>query len=338
MASRIQKLVDQFEPKLRDAFLAAIEEINTRADVPRMVAAIERGDIADAIEALHLQPEAFSELMDQLSEGFKAGGMDTMASLPKLRTDAGQMVVRFNARNERAETILRTYSSGLVTEIVDDQRVAIRAALEDGMKRGQNPRAVALDIVGRINPSTGRREGGIVGLTSMQEQWSRNAQAELASTDPKLLRNYLERAARDKRFDAVVRKAIETGQPIDQANAARMVQRYRDRLLRIRGETIGRTEALSSLHIGQDEGLQQIVDSGAVAESAVGSIWRTNIDGRERETHKKMNGQFQRHGHPFVSPSGATLRFPGDPNAPAAEIIQCRCWREPKIDFLKGLR
>lgn len=338
MASRIEKLVDQFEPKLRDAFLAAIEEVNARADVPRMVAAIERGDVADAIEALHLAPEAFAELMDQLSEGFKAGGMDTMASLPKLSSDAGQMVVRFNARNERAEQILRQYSSELVTEIVDDQRVAIRAALEAGMQRGQNPRAVALDIVGRVNPSTGRREGGIVGLTSIQEQWSRNAQAELASTDPKLLRNYLQRAARDKRFDAVVRKAIETGKPIDEANAARMVQRYRDRLLRVRGETIGRTEALTSLHMGGYEARQQIVDSGAVEADAVGGVWRTNIDGRERTTHKHMNGQFQRHGEPFVSPSGARLRFPGDPRAPAAETIQCRCWVEPKIDYLKGIR
>lgn len=338
MASRIEKLIDQFEPKLRDAFLAAFEEINGRADVARMVAAIERGDIADAIEALHLAPEAFNDLMDQLSEGFKAGGMDTMASLPKLRDDAGQMVIRFNARNERAEQILRQYSSEFVTEIITDQRTAIQAALEAGMKAGQNPRAVALDIVGRINPSTGRREGGIVGLTSTQEEWSRNAQAELASTDPKLLRNYLQRAARDKRFDAVVRKAIEKGTPIDPANAARMVQRYRDRLLRIRGETIGRTEALTSLHMGQDEGLQQIIDSGAVEESAVGSIWRTSIDGRERATHHKMNGQFQKHGHPFISPSGARLRFPGDPRAPAAEIIQCRCWREPKIDFFKGIR
>ncbi|MDB5724627.1 MAG: putative head morphosis protein, partial [Novosphingobium sp.] len=60
-------------------------------------------------------------------------------------------------------------------------------------------------------------------------------------------------------------------------------------------------------------------------------------DKRVRDTHRGMNHQTVGQNESFVSPSGARLRYPGDPLAPAAEIINCRCWTENSIDFMKGL-
>lgn len=53
--------------------------------------------------------------------------------------------------------------------------------------------------------------------------------------------------------------------------------------------------------------------------------WLTTIDGREREWHQTMDGQIKPINEPFISGNNNELMFPGDPNAPADEVIQCRC-------------
>jgi hypothetical protein len=41
--------------------------------------------------------------------------------------------------------------------------------------------------------------------------------------------------------------------------------------------------------------------------------------------HWKMNGQKRKMGVPFRLPSGVEIRYPGDPEAPIGETINCRC-------------
>lgn len=53
--------------------------------------------------------------------------------------------------------------------------------------------------------------------------------------------------------------------------------------------------------------------------------WHTRADFRVRPTHQGMNGQQVLIDSKFVSPSGATLMYPGDPTAPLEESANCRC-------------
>lgn len=336
---RISDLVAQFEPDLRQAFLDAIANLRANADFASIIAALENNDIQGAVRAMNLDPAAFAAFEQALGDAFKAGGSVTMNGLPTVITSSGaRLVFRFDARNPRAEEFLRNYSSELVTDIIDDQRDAIRKALEDGQARGLNPRQTALDIIGRYNSQTKVREGGTIGLTAQQESYAENALAELLSGDSTKLRAYLERGLRDKRFDAIVRRAIAEGKPVSAVDAARMQQRYKDRLLKLRGDTIARTETMTALHQGQNEALEQIAAKGKLPRSAIKRIWRTARDSRVRHTHEAMEGQKKQIDQPFVSPGGARLRFPGDPNAPAAETINCRCTTDSAIDFLKGIK
>lgn len=335
--ARLTDLVDDWAPKLKKAFLDAIADITSSADLGRMVRSIEAGDVEDALRAAHLDPASFRPVDIAIAEAVAAGGGYAVNRMPLLRDTEGHRVVfRFDVRNPRAETYLQSRSSELVTEILSDQRTAIRAALRAGMEAGQNPRSVALDIVGRIDTKTGRRSGGVVGLTSMQEQFARNYRLELLSGDPAAMQNALKRELRDRRFDATVRQAIADGKPLSLNTVDKLVTRYRASLLRLRGETIGRTEALTSLHVGQNEAYQQAIESGAVQRSHVRKVWSATGDSRVRHTHRILDGQKVPLDGTFLSPSGARLRFPGDPNAPAAEIINCRCAVEYDIDFLAG--
>lgn len=319
------------------AFLEAIDDVKSRVEIWRIIERLERRDIEGALRAVHLDPAAFRPLDNAISQAFNGGGAATTRGLPLLREPGGgQLVIRFDARNLRAEQWLRDHSSRLITGIIEDQRTGIRQALVAGMEAGKNPRSTALDIVGRINRASGRREGGIIGLTACQEQFARNYLDELLSGDPARMRNALERVRRDKRFDRTVLKAIREGQPVDAEVASRMVGRYHDRLLMLRGETIARTETMAALNESQVEAMRQAVEGG-VDPTTIFKAWHSASDNRVRHSHQVMHGQEVGLDERFQSPSGALLRYPGDPEAPAEEIINCRCWMETKIDFLAGL-
>lgn len=334
-ANRFDQLIEEWSPRLRRAFLDAVYGVRNGAQIEQIARMLERGDIEGALRAVGISEARFRELDRALADAYEAGGTYTGARIPATVSATGlRTVFLFSVRNPRAEDWLRNYSSNLIREIMDDQRIAIRNFLRAGMEQGANPRTTALDLVGRLNKATGNREGGVIGLTSSQEGWVRKYAEELRTNDA----NALTRALRDKRFDPSVRKAIASGQPISADTQAKMVRAYRNRALRFRAEAIARTETLRSLHAGQDEALKQAIEQGILVESQVMTVWRTARDERVRATHAEMDGQKRAFGVPFDSPSGAKLLYPGDPDAPASETINCRCYREPAIDYLQGIK
>jgi hypothetical protein len=330
----IEDLIDQWDPVLRRAFLDSIREVRDGAQIEAIARMLERGDVEGAVRAVGLNPVQFSEFDRAMERAFEAGGKFTASSVPTVRDADGLRVkFQFNVRNPDAEAWLRDRSSTQIREILDDQRQMIRSVLRDGMERGVNPRTAALDLVGRVGPD-GQRTGGYVGLTESQSQWVRNYEAELRSDNPL---QALSRKLRDKRFDSIVRRAAASEQPIRAEDVQKMVTAYRNRALRYRAETIARTEAMASLHQSQDESMRQAVDQGIVEADAVTYIWRTASDKRVRESHADIEGQRIGFHGTFVTGRGARLRYPGDPNGPPEEIINCRCWREPKVDFLRAI-
>ncbi len=224
----------------------------------------------------------------------------------------------------------------LVTAIVEDQREAVRVVLTASMEAGRGPRAAALDIVGRVNRATGRREGGILGLTSRQAEYVTNMRAELR--DPDRMAGYFTRTRRDRRFDGMVRRAMREGKPVAAADVDRISGRYSDRLLKLRGETIARTELMQSLHEAQDEGLRQMVDRGALRTEQIMREWSAASDAATRPTHAAAHGQRRRQGEPFMV-GGYQMMHPGDRSlgAPAAEVIACRCHLRVELDFISEL-
>jgi len=336
VANRFDQLIEQWDPVLRRAFLNGVSQIRDQVTIKVIADLLERGDIGGAVRTVALNSVSFRALDAAILQAFEAGGVYTTDRIPALREPSGyRLRVQFDVRNLRAEEWLRAHSSTLISRIIEDQRIAIRQHLTAGMEAGQSPRAVALDLVGRVNRTTGRREGGVIGLTASQEEWVRRYAAELA--DPALLRNALGRSLRDRRFDRSIMKALRDGTPLPADMQARMVTAYRNRALRYRAEVIARTEAMTALHRSQVEAFQQAIDAGQVNEQAVTKVWHSAADKRVRHTHQALHGQSVGFKAEFVSPSGARLAYPGDSSAPASEIIQCRCWMDIKIDFLAGI-
>lgn len=333
LAQKTLDMIDRFTPVIREAFYAALADIKDAVILNRVIEAIEAGDVVAAFEALGFSQAAMRPLTAVVEQAFETGGVMTANHFP--RTTAA--VFRFDVRNSRAEAWLRDHSSTLVTQITEETRIGIRAIIELGMQDGRNPRNVALDIIGRINQATGRREGGVIGLTSQQAEWVGNARRELS--DPRTASHWFTRTLRDKRFDKIVQKSITDQVALDSDTVARLTTRYSDSLLRMRGETIARTEALQSLNTAQDMAFRQAIDEGVVTATAVTRTWDSAGDNRVRETHRHMDGQRVGLDEPFRSRSGAQLMFPGDSSlgAPASEIINCRCVVRHSVDWLAGV-
>lgn len=70
---------------------------------------------------------------------------------------------------------------------------------------------------------SGKREGGVIGLTAAQERFAASAREELLSGEPDQPRRYPTRTRRDKRFDRSVTVAIRNGKPIPKETIERMV-------------------------------------------------------------------------------------------------------------------
>lgn len=333
----IEPLLDEWGPEIEKAFLASVDLIRTDVEFQRLVDRVAAGDISGALDALHIETAAFAQFTSSLASAFASGGAAGVKSMPARSFDGSRLVVRFDGAAPEAERWLKDHSSNAVKDIVDDQLTMVRNALSAGMARGSNPRTVALDLVGRIDQATGKRIGGLIGLTTKQEAVVRRSAEELAG-NAEDLRAYLERKLRDKRFDRYVLAAIKDGKPIPADIRQRMVDRYKDNMLRFRGENIGRTEALGVLHRGRYQAFAQAIASGQVTPNEVQRTWQTAHDSRVRHSHSAMSGQTIGFYEYYTTPNGAKLLYPGDPNGPAAEIINCRCTEAIRINFLKRLR
>lgn len=336
MANSWESLLDGWEKKLQQAFQESIYQIRNQAQIDKIARMLERGDVDGAVRAVGLDPAQFRGFDKAIADAFESGGNATARSLPVTLSSSGlRAVFHFNVRNVQAETWLREYSGTLIKDIMDDQRTMIRNAMETGMKRGANPRTTALELVGRVSRATGHREGGMIGLTDSQAQWVQNYADELASDDPL---KALARELRDKRFDKTVIRAQREGRALTTSEIEPMVNAYRTRALRLRAESIARKETITAMHVAQEMAMQQAMASGKVNATDVTYVWRTAHDKRVRDSHRVMDGQVRKQGQDFITGSGAHLRFPGDPYGPAAETINCRCVRIPRVDYLAGIK
>lgn len=321
---------------MRKAFLDAVADITSNIVLRVVVERLERGDVNGAVNAMNLEPEAFVRLETAIREAYNAGGISFVEGLPALRDPDGARVrFFFSPRNIRAERYLERHSAALVTGITDEIRASLRQTFTQGLMEGANPTRTALNAIGRVNKVTGRREGGVIGLTAQQERFVSNARAELSNVET--MRAYLERGRRDMSFDKTVLKAIKDGKPLPAETIDRIVGKYADSLLKLRGDTIAMNETMTAMAKAREDALLQQVESGKIDAAAVQKVWKHTPQERPRLHHKAMNGKSVRLGEKFVLSNGVQLDGPHSDDAPASERIHCKCFVTYKINYLAAV-
>lgn len=128
--------------------------------------------------------------------------------------------------------------------------------------------------------------------------------------------------------------ALVVAEMVDGFAAGETVDELRDRIDRVlsvtgstrwtnRAQVIAQTESNRAWNAG-------VYGSALYYEPAQGKgwikIWDTNLDGRERPSHRRANGQTVALRDSFqIGTPPTPMLYPGDPRAPAREVINCRC-------------
>lgn len=286
-----------------------------RGAVPAGALSRPYADLSDAIAYVgaELGNRFFSAVMAAAMVAGEREGVRLARMIAAARK--AQAAVDFDTPNFGAVNELRTNSMNLIREMSAEQRESILQSLRFGVERGINPTAMA------------REFRSTIGLTRLQQQHVAAYRDALtrAHESAAARSNALGRALRDGRFDASVARAAREGKALTQAQIDKMVARYQERYIVMRAETIARTEALTAVHMGERAVWEEAVRRGDISAAEVEETWNTARDERVRGSHRTMERQKRRMGVPFTSGAGASLRFPGDPAAPAADRIKCRC-------------
>jgi hypothetical protein len=302
--------------------MAMVQGIQSHYTLSELARLLEQGRIDEALSTLD---RAAARLGNVYSQTYVVSGQRTAGVV---RRASGDIVIDFDQTNDRAVNHMRRNRLRLIREFGDQQRRATHQALIEGMKRGDNPRAQARNF----------RQS--IGLTERQSRAVQNYRRMLEELDPELLNRRL----RDRRFDRTVQNAIRTQRRMTPAQIDRMVQRYYERYLTYRAETIARTEALGSVHSGSHEMYGQAIDEGTLQAEQIVRIWNTAGDERVRDfaqgaatSHVTMHLQERGFNEPFTSGAGRQAMHPGGFGV-GEEDIMCRCVVSTRIKSLDPLQ
>ena len=302
----MQALLALIEKSLGRGYLEFADWLRDQTDLGEIEAAIRTGDwtaVSTKLEAAALRMAA------EIHGSYIQAGQAAALWLDKQPQTAGSLV-RFDVANDRAVARDRANQLELVQGYTAEQRETTRQVLAEGRAQGANPRDMARDI----------REG--LSLTPAQAQHVRSYRRALESGDWSKAMGY---ELRDGRADRTMARLERDGGALQPAQVERLVENYRSSYVGYRAEVIARTESLRSVHQAGEESISQAIERGDLEADQLVREWHAARDGRTRDSHRSMDGQKRKHGEPFVTGTGATLMYPGDPSAPAGEVIQCRC-------------
>lgn len=352
---RLEHLVSEWTPAIKSAFIAAFERIKagvTKAQLKLIIEELAAGQIESAIALLNIDQAAFGELEIAITDAFNAGGIAATENMALRGPSGAKVSINFGVRNPVAEAILRNYSAAEVTNVTSAQIESLRIGLSEGLARGDNPTRSALDMVGRVNRVTGKREGGYLGLDAVQERTQAKALSAMISGDVAGMRGYLALKQRDVRFDAMVRKAMKVGweqvtadfnkrtkgEPVTARGLqSRIIGRLNDRQLKYRADRLALHETFQALGMAKNEAFRQAIAAGKVDARDVTKTWRHTPQEAPRMQHVAMNGQKVAFDQPFIAPDGTPIMHPHAEGIPTSHSVGCKCRCDYSIDHTAAL-
>lgn len=332
----LDRLRREHEENIRVSFLEAFAALVSSIVMTPVVRDLTNRDVPGAVSRFNLEPGFFTSMARRMDDAYFDAGLQYVDRLPK--PPGSRVPLMFGIRKVREDDYLLNYSGAFVDRLLEEQKTIIRERLMAELEAGESPQGIVRRLVGGLNLSPGRRSGGYIGLNAPQASFVARARTELRSNESDQLQNYLQRRQRDKKFDLLVKKALKDKTPLTASSIEAMVGHYADNLLRFRARTVAASEARTAISVGMDDVIRQQLESGRMSFDEVKKRWVSKLGPNVRHTHRILHGQEVYFGDTFLSPSGARLRYPHDPKAPASEVIDCQCHVDYRVEYLEKVR
>ncbi len=301
----MQDLLDLVARTLGRSWLDIVEWLRDQNALEAVDARLAAGDIQGVIREVQTAAERYAA---DTHAAYITGGQKAASWLD---AQTASSIIRFDVQNSRAVTYAQQQQRQLIAGLTQESRQVVQRVIVDGIRNGDNPLETARNLRDSI------------GLAPSQADAVASYRRALESGD---YRNAISRALSDGRTDRSLEAALRNGTAIDPSRIDAMVERYRQNMIGYRAQVIARTESLRAVHAGTHELYRQAVDNGDVDADQLTRSWVHTGHGKDsRPGHIQMNGQTRGPFDPFDSPDGAQLMYPGDPDAPPDETVQCRC-------------
>jgi SPP1 gp7 family putative phage head morphogenesis protein len=226
---------------------------------------------------------------------------------------------RFDAKHPHAKAAADAHAARYVTRVSEETRKAIKAMIGRSIQDGIDPREIAKEIRGvLLSASTGSRMARTVaGLT--------RPQALAVDNYRRSLQRLMDPNTNLKRYGPKNRGRAQRLRRGGQDLLDQKVQRYADRLMRVRADNIARTEVMGALNAGSLEAGRQAVAKGVLQNPI--KKWFVAIDDRLCTICAPMSGEIV----PLDEPFSLGILYP--PAHPS-----CRCTFSVREHPLTGRR
>jgi hypothetical protein len=318
--NQLLAIADKYEARIRRRLIDAIGNLRDEASLRRLAEAFQSGSQEAIMSAAKI-----SDMNVALGPVTDAHfGAHVEVGLATARTYSSKLNFRFDATHDAIVRSARRNAYDLITRITSQTRDAVRNAISHAVDESMNPRQAARSI------------RGVIGLTVRDEQALTNYRRGLRERDfsAALSRNL------GPRLEGQSERVMSQDGRIGASTLDDLTEKYRDRLVRARAETIARTEGMRAVNTGVRAAWEQAFsDNPSLDPKLARRYWIATDDERTRESHREipdLNADGVGLDEPFRLPDGGTIMFPHDPDAPASETINCRCTVYVRYDERPG--
>jgi hypothetical protein len=338
--SDIEALAEKLEPALARAVRDLIKDHVASVNLDDLESALKSGQSYRILDIIgSVDPVKAAAVREGVQNAVWAGGALATQS-PVLN----QAKFAFNRLNPALISWLENYSLNLIREVEKGTVAAVRNVLVEGMKAGKNP----IDQARQIKQSVGltesqakavanyRKELETFHLKRSAKSWglgnerSTKGGITVHDVDPKTGKpkdGIEHRRLRDQRHDGQLKRAIESRKPIKPEVIDRMVDRYQERMIKARAQTIARSESLRATNVGIHEAWRQAIEERKVDGNLVRKRW---VLAKDERTCRICTGIFKaqpKRGIPldasFANPNGLPLKGPiAHPNCRCTTFVQ----------------
>lgn len=333
----IKAILDSMTLEELRVFLESIQYLKDTVDYQLLLHHLQASDVESSVAAVVVGPLTYTLPKQVLERTYLMAGRQEARTVPP--PPDSSVSFRFDMENTRAESWIRNYGADFAVDMSNKQKSALRQHIVDAYSRGDGPSSIARSIVGELNTQTGKRHGGVLGLTHKQIQTIESVRSKLSSGDPSLMSQVTKLSLMDKNSVKAIKKAISQKRSLELSSFTRIMSSYEDSLLRYRARTMARSEVGMAVMQARMESWRQALDKLDYPEAAITRTWRHGGGGESpRIQHIAMNGvSVTGLTDYFDLPDGAKMLHALDPAGGARHCANCTCDTDFEIDYSYGL-